>query len=94
MRPPPAEFHGAPPVHVPAELESSEFVWVRKDGKRGPLDPSYDGPYRVVARSPKYFEIDLGNRVDKITVDRLKANTPWPPKAEEFLGSQLDSFRQ
>ena len=73
MKSPEALYHGTPPVYVPHELEDADYVWIRKDGKRGPLDPNYDGPFVVVNRTPKYFEIDLGNRVDRVTVDRLKA---------------------
>lgn len=48
-------------------------VYVRHDAHRPPLHPCYKGPFRVVKRFPKYFEVDLRTFVDKISVDRLKA---------------------
>ena len=38
------------------------MVYVRKGGQPGPLVPPYSGPYRVVARTPKYFTIDIGGQ--------------------------------
>ena len=32
----------------------------------------YTGPFRVVTKTEKYFEIELNAKIDKVTVDRLK----------------------
>eukprot|EP00094_Tigriopus_californicus_P013802 TCALIF_13357-PA protein Name:"Similar to pol Pro-Pol polyprotein (Simian foamy virus type 1)" AED:0.09 eAED:0.09 QI:0/-1/0/1/-1/1/1/0/211 len=58
--PPPAEFHGIPPVHVPSELDDAQFVYVRNDAHRGPLQNPYDGPFRVISRFPKFFYLGFG----------------------------------
>lgn len=47
-------------------------VFVRVDAVRTPLQPPYDGPFRVIKKYEKYFLIDLGSRKAKISVDRLK----------------------
>ncbi len=36
------------------------------------LAPLYEGPYKVVKRSPKYFRVDIGGRVEAVSLDRLK----------------------
>ena len=36
------------------------------------MSPLYKGPYKVVAKDPKYFTLELGGRQEKVTVDRLK----------------------
>eukprot|EP00095_Tigriopus_kingsejongensis_P000946 maker-scaffold360_size197209-snap-gene-0.37 protein:Tk00946 transcript:maker-scaffold360_size197209-snap-gene-0.37-mRNA-1 annotation:"sjchgc06882 protein" len=66
--------HHAHEIHnrVPRALLAAEHVWVRRDGKRGPLDAKYDGPYRVLQREPKWFSIDMGGSPYHVTIDRLK----------------------
>ena len=48
----------------------SDFVHQGAPGQ--PLSPLCDGPYRVVARNPKVFELELGGRWEKMLVDMLK----------------------
>jgi hypothetical protein len=64
-----------PPSNVPQHLATTEMVYVRKGGQPGLLAPPYSGPYRVVARAPKYFTIDIGGHEQVVTVDRLKPHT-------------------
>ena len=55
------------------QLMTADYVFVRRGGAPGPpLSPLYDGPYRVTAKSPKVFELQLGTRQEKVSVDRLK----------------------
>ena len=60
------------PVELPPALVSAEMVLVRRDGHKPPLSPAYDGPYKVLARSPKFFRLQLGDRADSVSVERLK----------------------
>ena len=77
-------FVPAPPRHnagsnlpeaIPPALLSSEFVFVRRDGHKQPLSAAYDGPYRVVQRSARFFTLQLGARTDTVSVHRLKPAT-------------------
>jgi hypothetical protein len=45
---------------------------VRKGGVNKPLSPVYEGPYREVHKFPKYFDLDIGGRVEAVSADRLK----------------------
>ena len=72
IRPTPASRHGATRSHVPDNLATADFVFVRHDAHRGPLRRVYDGPFRVLERSDKTFVIDVGGKRDTVTVDRLK----------------------
>ena len=47
-------------------------VFVRRDAVRRPLQPSYDGPFQVLSCTDKHFTLDLGNRTDSVSVNRLK----------------------
>ena len=55
----------------------ARFVLVRRDGAQTSLAPLYDGPYRVLERSNHFFRLQLGDRMDNISILRLKAaHTP------------------
>jgi transposase InsO family protein len=73
----PVRQHTQPsePPSLPTGLASAEFVYIRRGGASTPLSPSYSGPYRVISRSPKYFTLDLGDRSDVVSVDRLKPHS-------------------
>ena len=56
------------PEVIPAELSSCPMVFICKDGHVAPLDPLYDSPYKVLARSLKTFQLQVGNRVEVVSV--------------------------
>ena len=69
----PPTHHTAPsPGFVPSALRSTPFVFIREDASRPPLSPLYRGPYEVLDRSEKYFRIQIGDRQDTVSIDRLK----------------------
>ncbi|KAK3891580.1 hypothetical protein Pcinc_004527 [Petrolisthes cinctipes] len=57
---------------VPSALGSAEYVWVRHDGHRRPLQRPYNGPFKVISKSSKYFTIQGPRREETVTIDRLK----------------------
>ncbi|XP_023320310.1 uncharacterized protein LOC111695285 [Eurytemora carolleeae] len=60
------------PEVIPAELSSCPMVFIRKDGHVAPLAPLYEGPYKVLSRSLKTFQLQVGKRVEVVSVQRLK----------------------
>ena len=70
--PPRSITQSAAPAAVSDALKNSSYVFIRHDAIRKPLQPPYDGPYKVLDRSPKYFTIDVKGRRDTVSVDRLK----------------------
>ena len=78
-RPPPTSPGG---VHQLLTLPSpSQLPWlihglstfVAAGGSaKSPLSPAYSGPYAVTSSFPKYFILDMGDRQESISVDRLK----------------------
>jgi len=89
--PPPADFiaklrqSGPPPPSRPlsyaqmAALLSAAFVYVRKGGTIPPLSPLYSGPYRVLASGPKIFRLQVGEREETVSIDRLKPHRGAAP---------------
>lgn len=57
---------------VHPDLETCEYVFVRDDTVRRPLKAPYDGPFRVITRNKKVYQLQLSNRQTYISVDRLK----------------------
>ena len=47
-------------------------MFVRVDAHKSPLQAPYKGPFKVLERHVKYFNLDLGNREDTVSIDRLK----------------------
>ena len=72
LKPTEMAHHATPPVHVPISLEKTSHVFVRTDAVRPPLVRPYTGPFRVLKRTAKYFEIEKGGKTDKVSIDRLK----------------------
>ncbi|XP_064464953.1 uncharacterized protein LOC135376381 [Ornithodoros turicata] len=67
------------------DLDTATHVFVRRDTLRAPLQPPYDGPFKVLHRADKYVEVQLPRGPDTITLDRLKPahladiDAPLPP---------------
>ena len=69
--------------HQDKSLRSATHVFVRHDAVRKPLQPPYDGPYRVLDRSDRFYTLDLNGRKDSVSIDRLKpAHMDFPIAAE------------
>ena len=71
---PPAEQAGGPP----AALLAAQYVYIRKGGQTAPLSPLYSGPYAVIRPGPKFFKLQIGEKVESVSVDRLKPHTGGP----------------
>ena len=59
-------------TNVSEDLLKTEYVFVREDSHRPPLTRPYRGPYRVVDRSNKALRLSIGNKLDWVSIDRLK----------------------
>ena len=59
-------------VYIPQELKTTPFVFVRVDAAKPPLTPPYTGPYKVLQRKEKAFELQIRNKKDWVSIDRLK----------------------
>ena len=59
-------------TYVHNDLLNCTHVFVRHDAIRKPLQQPYDGPFPVIKRTDKHFTIQINNREDIISIDRLK----------------------
>ncbi|XP_023341813.1 uncharacterized protein LOC111711654, partial [Eurytemora carolleeae] len=70
--PPPHHVAPAAPKPLPKSLLQADFVFVREDASVPALSPLYRGPYKVLERQSKFFRLQIGDKVDVVSVDRLK----------------------
>ena len=76
------------PTQISDDLNDCVAVFVRHDAVRKPLQPPYDGPYRVIRRTEKYFVINRNGKEDSVSIDRLKpAHTDVIPPPTHQLPS-------
>ena len=54
------------------KLQTCSHVFVRRDAHKKPLDPLYEGPYKVISRGRRHFVILVGDKKDSVTVEQLK----------------------
>ncbi|KAJ8382411.1 hypothetical protein SKAU_G00031890 [Synaphobranchus kaupii] len=60
-----AEAEFAHMEQVPPGLRSAGYVFIRRDAHRSPLQPPYDGPFRVLEHGAKHLVVDIGDRDDQ-----------------------------
>jgi cleavage and polyadenylation specificity factor subunit 1 len=75
VRPVPA----AEPSKMESDLQQASFVYVRRGAPPAGLSPLYQGPYKVLLRGAKVFQLDIGGRTEVISVDRLKPHLGSSP---------------
>ena len=68
------QWHQARDVssHIPKELSDCAEVLVREDRTLPTLRPRYAGPYRVLCRHDKTFDLEMPQGTMPIAIDRLK----------------------
>ena len=70
--PVPMSTHGNTKSYVPSKLLKAEYVFIRQDSHRKPLQTPYTGPYKVLESGNKKFKIQIGSRQETVSIDRLK----------------------
>ena len=59
-------------TYVSNALTDCTHVFVRHDAVRKPLQQPYDGPFKVIKRTDKHFTLQMNNREEVLSIDRLK----------------------
>lgn len=58
--------------YVPKDLNTTSHVFLRQGPLRKSLEPPYIGPYKVLRRGSKSFDIEVNGKQLTVTIDRLK----------------------
>ena len=84
LQPPAVRKQSQRKTHMSADLSTSTFVFVRHDAIKRPLQPPYDGPYKVLQRTNKNYTLDILGKKKVVSLDRLKPayidNSSFPTK--------------
>ena len=72
VKPPPVRTQLQDKTHVNNYLSDCTHVFVRNDKVKKPLQPPYTGPFKVLKCDKKHFTLQLQDRTDTVSLDRLK----------------------
>ena len=70
--PMPVVYHGVPTSRVDRRLADTSHVFLRVDSVRRPLVPPYKGPFLVLGRTDKTFDLQRNGKTVTVSIDRLK----------------------
>lgn len=84
--------HNQRDTYIPADLLTAKYVFIRQDLVKPPLSPPYKGPYLVLQRGDKAYQIDNGGRPDWISTDRLKPAYTDSPSFDTYTRSGRKSI--
>ena len=60
-------------------LDGATHVYIRWGAMGGPFSSSYSGPYRILQRGKKVLLLQLGDRLEWVSADRLKPHAGGAP---------------
>ena len=72
LRPRPPNRHGEKRTFVFQDLSTTKYVFVRRGGVQGILQTPYDGPFPVIRRNERTFDVNIRGKAETITTERLK----------------------
>lgn len=72
IRPSTTAWHSDRPTFIHSAMDRCSHVFVRNDTVRPALTTPYHGPYQVLKRSSKFFQVLVNGQPSLISIDRLK----------------------
>lgn len=84
IQPRPIKSHGKRPIFINDDLKTCTHVFVRVDSVKRPLQPPYEGPFKVVERDTKFMDIVISGKVHRISIDRVKPAFVCNPDLDEY----------
>ncbi|CAG7719774.1 unnamed protein product [Allacma fusca] len=72
LSPIPTSNHSTKKFFINKDLLESDFVFLRVDRVKAPLEQPYEGPFAVISKSEKNFTINYKNKPVVVSIDRLK----------------------
>ena len=96
-RPVPQTYKDSRTRFVPPDLRNCSHAFLRVDAAKPPLTPPYTGPYLIRDRKEKTLRLQIGNKLDWVSIDRLKPayllNDDPPPVRYSRAGRLLTRTR-
>lgn len=92
LAPQPTSRHCTRSIFCFKDLLSCSHVFIRRDYVRRSLIPPYEGPFKVISRSDKYYVVQIKGKDVSVSIDRLKpfyepSADPTNPKSDEGMSN-------
>lgn len=72
IRSPQTTHHAKPTVFLHKDLKSCSRVFVRVDAAKRSSQQPYEGPFEVLERGDKFFDVSIAGKQQRISIDRIK----------------------
>lgn len=72
MQPVATSNHSTEKIFIQKDLKTCSHVFLLDDSVQPPLKTPYDGPFEVIGRSDKHFDIKVGGKTIRVSIDRVK----------------------
>ena len=92
LRPTEPRHPSARKTNMERALEGCTHVFIQNTPNKPPLDPTYNGPFRVLRKHTKYFTVELVSRIDNISIDRIKAAHSIQPVSDPTPANQPQPY--
>ena len=60
---------------IDQQLHNADYVFVRKEASRSPLERTYFGPFKVIYKANKYITLLQNGVLNNVSINRLKTHT-------------------
>lgn len=81
--------HSNKKSYVDEQLKTCEYVFVRCDAVKKPLQSPYNGPYKVISRTDKFFKLLINGKEKVVSIDRLKPFLQFKNSSIEEISNML-----
>lgn len=86
--------HSSKLSYVPKDILTTEYVWIRVDRVKGPLEAPYTGPAKVISRNSHTFRVEyLSGKQDVVSIERLKP-AKYAPDPSIFNNSSTKKYKR
>lgn len=90
IRPTPTAHYTEPRIFVLKDLDTCSYVWLRSDHTKAPLEPPYQGLYKVAKRlTDRLYTIVVDGQEKNVSIDRLKPH--YYNKTDDDLNEEDDT---
>lgn len=91
LRPQQTANHAKRTPFIEGHLGTAAEVFVRTDAVRKPLQPPYEGPFKVVRRFDKFYKVNINGKHVNVSIDRLKAAFTFDERPPQMTSTHDDS---
>ena len=81
----------SPKTFISQDLLECSHVFIRVDATKKPLQPPYEGPFKVEKRTRKTFFVTRKGKLENVSIDRVKPAYLLNPSTENVMVSTVQT---